>query len=134
MEKIKISTNNNNNIHEDINEINNNSSLSNYETESNFISRTHTNISTSSYISTSESSIFSSEEIVFTKISLFLFDNDNKFRKFCQKIIINRWVIMFINLIIIINSLVLVFETYTQFNLLSQILNYIFFIIYFFLF
>ena len=131
MEKIKISTNNNNNIHEDINEINNNSSLSNYETESNFISRTHTNISTSSYISTSESSIFSSEEIVFTKISLFLFDNDNKFRKFCQKIIINRWVIMFINLIIIINSLVLVFETYTQFNLLSQILNYIFFIIYF---
>ena len=123
MEKIKTSTNN---INIDINEINNNSSFSNYETESNFISRTHTNVSTSSYMSTSESSIFSSEEIVFTKNSLFLFDYNNKFRKFCQKVIINKWTIMFINLIIILNSLVLVFETYTQFNVLSQILNYIF--------
>ena len=127
MEKIKTSTNN---INIDINEINNNSSFSNYEAESNFISRTHTNVSTSSYMST-ESSIFSSEEIVFTKNSLFLFDYNNKFRKFCQKVIINKWTIMFINLIIILNSLVLVFETYTQFNVLSQILNYIFFIIYF---
>ena len=129
MEKIRLSTNNNDEINEDLNE--DNSSHSNYETESNFINRTHTNVSTSSYLSTSESRFFSNEKIVFTKNSLFLFNYNNKFRKFCQKVIINKWVIMFINLIIIINSFVLVFETYTQFNILSQILNYIFFSIYF---
>jgi hypothetical protein len=86
----------------------------------------HSRISLSEMSKTTTTSLFSSEEIQFGKQSLFIFGINNKIRLTVQKIVFNKHFTLIIDILIMINSILLVFETFTEYYKLNIYLNYIF--------
>ena len=91
---------------------------------------TQTKLSSSEFSKTTNTSVFSSEDIKFGENSLWLFKSDNKIRIIIQKIVFHKSFTITIDLLIIINSIFLVFETIKRFLNLSQILNTLFTLIF----
>ena len=91
---------------------------------------TQTKLSSSEFSKTTNTSVFSSEDIKFGENSLWLFKSDNKIRIIIQKIVFHKSFTIIIDLLIIINSIFLVFETIKRFLNLSQILNTLFTLIF----
>ena len=81
--------------------------------------KSQTKISLSELSKTTNTSVFSFEEIKFSQNSLFFFNSDNKIRIKIQKIVFHRAFTLTIDILIIINSIILVFDTLFNIKLLK---------------
>ena len=92
--------------------------------------KTHSKMSSSELSKTTTTSLFSQEEIKFAQNSLFIFDSDNKIRIKVQTIVFNKYFTIIIDCLIMINSILLVFETFNKYYKLTLYFNYLFTILF----
>ena len=92
--------------------------------------KSQTKISLSELSKTTNTSVFSFEEIKFSQNSLFFFNSDNKIRIKIQKIVFHRAFTLTIDILIIINSIILVLDTLKNLYLISNYLNLCFTLIF----
>jgi hypothetical protein len=93
-------------------------------------SHTQTKLSSSELSKTTNTSVFSSEEIKYAQNSLFIFPSDNKIRILIQKIVFHRAFTLIIDILIVMNSLILVLDTVKNLFFLSNYINLFFTIIF----
>ena len=89
-------------------------------------SHTQTKLSSSELSKTTNTSVFSSEEIKYAQNSLFIFPSDNKIRIFIQKIVFHKAFTITVDILIVFNSLILVLDTLTNFDIISNYFNLFF--------